>query len=76
MTQDARNVPDGTRHAVLFSSINHAREWIAAEMGRRLPGWFAEHKNDPKIKELIQHPRALVPADPEPGRLRLHLHLR
>ena len=34
--------------------INHAREWIAAEMGRRLPGWFAEHKNDPKISELIR----------------------
>ena len=54
MTEDARNVPDGTRHAILFSAVNHAREWIAAEMGRRLPGWFAEHKNDPKIRELIQ----------------------
>ena len=50
MTENARNVPDGTRDAVLFSAINHAREWIAAEMGRRLPGWFAEHKNDPKIR--------------------------
>ena len=39
---------------MLFSAVNHAREWIAAEMGRRLPGWFAEHKNDPKIRELIQ----------------------
>ena len=54
MTENARNVPDGTRHAILFSAVNHAREWIAAEMGRRLPGWFAEHKNDPKIRELIQ----------------------
>ena len=54
MTADARNVPDGTRDAILFSAVNHAREWIAAEMGRRLPIWFAEHKNDPKIKELIQ----------------------
>ena len=54
MTADARNVPDGTRDAILFSSVNHAREWIAAEMGRRLPGWFAAHKNDPKIRELIQ----------------------
>jgi hypothetical protein len=53
MTADARNVPDGTRPAILFSAVNHAREWIAAEMGRRLPGWFAEHKNDAKIKELI-----------------------
>ena len=54
MTANARNVPDGTRDAILFSSVNHAREWIAAEMGRRLPLWFAEHKNDPQIKELIQ----------------------
>ena len=54
MTENARNVKDGTRHAILFSAVNHAREWIAAEMGRRLPGWFAENKNDPKIRELIQ----------------------
>ena len=54
MTENARNVKDGTRHAILFSAVNHAREWIAAEMGRRLPGWFAANKNDPKIRELIQ----------------------
>jgi hypothetical protein len=54
MTENARNVRDGSRHAILFSAVNHAREWIAAEMGRRLPGWFAEHKNDPKIRALIQ----------------------
>ncbi len=54
MTENARNVKDGTRDAILFSAVNHAREWIAAEMGRRLPGWFAAHKNDPKIRELIQ----------------------
>src|SRR6478735_4196598 len=54
MTENARNVPDGSRDAILFSAVNHAREWIAAEMGRRLPGWFAAHKNDPKIRELIQ----------------------
>ena len=76
MTADARNVPDGTRDAILFCSVNHAREWIAAEMGRRLPGWFAAHKNDPKIRELDPDPRALVSADPERGRLRLHVHLR
>lgn len=54
MTQDARNVKDGSRPAILFSAVNHAREWIAAEMGRRLPGWFAANKNDPKIREMIQ----------------------
>ncbi len=53
MTADARNTPDGARPALLFSAINHAREWVAAEQGRRLPVWFAEHKNDPKIKEII-----------------------
>src|SRR4051812_27956180 len=54
LTADARNVPDGSRDALLFSALNHAREWIAAEQGRRLPIWFAQHKNDPKIKELLQ----------------------
>ena len=54
MTENARSTPDGTRDAILFSAVNHAREWIAAEMGRRLPGWFAEHKNDPTIRELIK----------------------
>src|SRR4051794_36984444 len=53
MTADARNTADGARPALLFSAINHAREWVAAEQGRRLPVWFAEHKNDPKIKEII-----------------------
>src|SRR5215475_7514332 len=54
MTANARNVPDGSRPAVLFSAENHAREWLAAEQGRRLPIWFAEHKNDPEIRELIR----------------------
>ena len=46
-------MPDGTRPAILFSAVNHAREWLAAEQGRRLPIWFAEHKNDPEIEDLI-----------------------
>src|SRR6185437_7692549 len=54
MTADARNVADGSRPALLFSAVNHAREWLAAEEGRRLPLWFAEHKNDPEIKALLQ----------------------
>jgi hypothetical protein len=41
------------RPAILFSAVNHAREWIAAEMGRRPAVWFAEHKNDPEIQRLI-----------------------
>ena len=66
MTADARNVPDGARPAILFSAVNHAREWVAAEMGRRLPVWFAEHKNDPKITRAHLRSRAVVHADPEP----------
>ena len=54
MTANAREVPDGTRTAILFSATNHAREWLAADQGRRLPLWFAAHKNDPEIKALIQ----------------------
>src|SRR5690349_9239259 len=54
MTADARNVADGSRPAVLFSAENHAREWLAAEEGRRLPLWFAEHKNEPKVMAILQ----------------------
>jgi Zinc carboxypeptidase len=53
VTNNARNVPDGTRPAVLYSSNNHAREWIAAEVERRLMRWVIEHKNDPRIADLL-----------------------
>ncbi len=53
MTKDARTTPDGTRPALLYSAENHAREWLAAEQGRRLPIWFAQHKNDAHIKDLL-----------------------
>ena len=49
ITDDARNVPDGTRPAVLYGAVNHAREWIAAEVARREAKWFLEHKNDPRV---------------------------
>src|SRR5215207_2622536 len=53
VTKDARNVADGSRPAMLFSAVNHAREWIAAEVGRRMPSWWLEHANDPRIAELL-----------------------
>ena len=53
MTKNARTTPDGTRPALLYSAVNHAREWLAAEQGRRLPIWFAQHKNDPKIQDIL-----------------------
>ena len=53
VTKDARQVADGTRPAVLYSSNNHAREWLAAEVERRLMKYVIEHKNDAKIAELL-----------------------
>ena len=53
VTQDARNVPDGERPAMLFSAVNHAREWIAAEVGRRMPRWWLEHADDPAIADVL-----------------------
>jgi hypothetical protein len=53
VTRDARNVADGARPAMLFSAVNHAREWIAAEVGRRMPTWWLEHADDPQIAELL-----------------------
>ena len=32
LTQGARDVPDGSRPAVLYSSTQHAREWISTEI--------------------------------------------
>jgi hypothetical protein len=56
VTQGARGVRDGRRPAVLFSATQHAREWIATEIDRRLmyhyiEGWAAE---DPEIVKLLQ----------------------
>ena len=53
VTRNARNVRDGSRPAMLFSAVNHAREWIAAEVGRRMPRWWLEHADDPRIAELL-----------------------
>ena len=53
VTEDARNVRDGDRPAMLFSAVNHAREWIAAEVGRRMPTWWLEHADDPAVADLL-----------------------
>jgi hypothetical protein len=56
VTQGARGQRDGRRPAVLYSATQHAREWIAPEITRRLmyhyiEGWAAE---DPAIVKLLQ----------------------
>ena len=42
VTRDARSLPDGRRPAVLYSSAQHAREWITPEMNRRLLHYVLE----------------------------------
>jgi Zinc carboxypeptidase len=56
VTQDARDKRDGSRPAVLYSSNQHAREWISLEVNRRLlhhfvDGWRAD---DPEITRILR----------------------
>ena len=56
LTQGARDVPDGSRPAVLYSSNQHAREWISLEVNRRLMHYFIDRwrANDKEIKGLLK----------------------
>jgi Zinc carboxypeptidase len=56
LTAGARGVRDGRRPAVLYSSTQHAREWIANEVNRRLMNWYIDRwrAEDPEIKQLLE----------------------
>ena len=56
LTQGARGTPDGTRPAVLYSSTQHAREWISTEVNRRLMNHFIDRwrANDRTVRKLLQ----------------------
>jgi hypothetical protein len=56
LTQSARDVPDGSRPAVLYSSTQHAREWISTEVNRRLMHYFIDkwRANDKETKNLLK----------------------
>jgi hypothetical protein len=43
VTRDARDLRDGARPAVLYSSTQHAREWITPEENRRLAHYFVDN---------------------------------
>jgi Zinc carboxypeptidase/Immune inhibitor A peptidase M6 len=43
VTKNARKVKDGKRPAVLYSSLQHAREWLAGETGRRTLRLFLDN---------------------------------
>jgi hypothetical protein len=54
VTRNARNVADGKRPSVLYSSTQHAREWITPEMNRRLLHWYLEHyPSDATVKRVL-----------------------
>jgi murein tripeptide amidase MpaA len=56
VTAGARTMPDGKRPAVLFASLQHAREWIGVEVNRRLLHHFVNNwrANQKEIKSLLQ----------------------
>ncbi len=56
VTQKADKTKDGKRHAVLYSSLQHAREWIAAETNRRLMHWYVDKWNakDKTVRKLLK----------------------
>ena len=56
LTQGAREVPDGSRPAVLYAATHHAREWISTEVDRRLLHWYIDRwrANDKDIKQLLK----------------------
>ncbi len=54
VTKNARKSRDGSRPAVLYSSAQHAREWITPEMNRRLLHYYLDHyKNDRRIHKIV-----------------------
>jgi hypothetical protein len=57
LTQGGASEADGSRPTVLYSSLQHAREWISVEVNRRLlhhfvNGWRA---NNAEIKDLLKN---------------------
>ena len=56
VTADARDRRDGSRPAVLYSSTQHAREWISTEVNRRLLHHFVDRwqAKDKEIRALLE----------------------
>ena len=54
VTKNARKTGDGSRPSVLYSSAQHAREWITPEMNRRLLHYYLDHyKHDKRIRKIV-----------------------
>jgi hypothetical protein len=54
LTADANKVKDGKRPAVLYASLQHAREWITVETNRRLLHHYLDnYGDDQQITEIV-----------------------
>ena len=54
VTKDAAQLDDGSRPSVLYSSTQHAREWITTEMNRRLLHHYLEqYAADAAIQRVV-----------------------
>ncbi|MGH3024618.1 MAG: M14 family zinc carboxypeptidase [Gaiellaceae bacterium] len=56
VTQGARGIKDGKRPAVLYTSTQHAREWIAPEVNSRLLNYFVDQwrAGNQEIRKLLR----------------------
>src|SRR4029078_1865916 len=56
LTQSARDVPDNSRPAVLYSATQHAREGIAPAVDQRPAPWLIDEwrANNKPIKEMLK----------------------
>ena len=54
VTKNARTIADGSRPAVLYSSLQHAREWISGEVNLRLLQYLVDNYNkDAEVTNLV-----------------------
>ena len=56
VSEDARKKRDGSRPAALYTSTQHAREWISTEVNRRTMHWFIDQYNSRNrdVRELLE----------------------
>ena len=72
---NAHTLSDGAKPVVWYETTQHAREWIATEVGRRLFGYVLAHATDTATDDpgAAQEHRAVVRPDRQRRRLRLHV---
>ena len=56
LTKDADGLEGGQKPAVLYNSLQHAREWISGEVNRRLLEWYIKkyRGGDKQVRKLLE----------------------